>query len=58
MMSVKYDSMIPESIHCHVNGNGVRRMSQVQKFVTKKPILEQHISPHAHIGRYIMAEYT
>lgn len=51
MMSVKDDSMIPELVHCHVNGNGARRMSQIQKFVTKEPILEQQISPYAHIDK-------
>ena len=58
MMSVKYDSMIPELVHCHVNGNGACQMSQAQNFVTKEPILEQQISPCARIDRYIIYECT
>lgn len=58
MMSVKHDSMIPELVHCHVNGNGARRMSQVQKFVTKEPILEQQISLYVRIIKYIIYEPT
>ena len=59
-MSVKHDSMIPELVHCHVNGNGngngARQMSQVQNSVTKEAILEQHISLYVRIGTSLKYE--
>lgn len=60
MISVKHDSIMPELVHCHVNGNGngARQMSQVQNFVTKEPMHEQQISPCICFYRSFKYEFT
>jgi hypothetical protein len=60
MKSVKHDSLLLGLVHCHVNGNGngARQVSQKQNFVTKEPVLEQHISPFVRIDKSFKYEYA